>query len=214
MDAILTEVTMNKLLITYFFIFSGAILQGISMSIFLFPHSIPSGGAAGIAILINYWLHFPLGLSLWLANFIFLLFALKYFGYSWTMRTMIAVATTSMIISIISANLFLPHIHLLADLLLGGITFGVGVGLLIRNGSSSGGMVIPALMIATRFNLSPGKVMLVINLFIFVITASVIDFKIIVYAAICQLISTNIIDFIYTVKIPATTIANLSWRKK
>lgn len=195
-------------------IFLGAILQGTSMSIFLFPHSIPSGGAAGLAILINYWFNLPLGFSLWLSNFVFLLFALNYFGYTWTMRTMIAVGTTSLTISVLSANIILPHIHLLLDLFLGSLVFGLGVGLLIRCGSSSGGMVIPSLMIATHYRLSPGKVMLCINLFIFVLTASVINFKIVLYAIICQAISTHIIDFMYKLKAPSIVYSHLGWRKK
>lgn len=205
---------MNKFILTYFLILLGAILQGFSMAIFLFPHSIPSGGAAGIAILINYWFHLPLGFSLWLANFVFLLFALNYFGYTWTMRTMIAVATTSLTVSVLSAHFILPHIHLGIDLILGSILFGVGVGILIRSGASSGGMVIPALMIATHYHLKPGQVMLFINLFIFILTASVIDLKIVLYAVICQTISTNIIDFIYKIKIPAAAYTHLGWRKK
>lgn len=205
---------MNRFILTYIIILIGAILQGLAMAIFLFPHSIPSGGAAGIAILINYWLHLPLGFSLWLANFVFLLFALKYFGYSWTMRTMISVATTSLTVSITSANFILPHIHLLFDLIIGSIIFGIGIGLLIRCGSSSGGMVIPALMISTHYSLSPGKVMLVINLFIFIITASVIDMKIVFYAIFCQAISTKIIDFIYHAKISFAQLQHLGWRRK
>lgn len=176
----------------------GATIQGIGMSIFLFPHSIPSGGAAGLAILANHWFNMPLGFALWLANIVFLVFALKYFGYTWTLRTILAVATTSTTVTILSTY-FLPitHTHIILDILGGSVFFGVGVGILIRAGASSGGMVIPALMIATYKNWSPGKVMMAINLLIFLLTALVIDYKIVIFAIICQLISTNIIDLIY-----------------
>lgn len=204
---------MSRFFFTYIVILIGASIQGIAMAVFLFPHSIPSGGAAGIAILLNYWLHLPLGFSLWLANFTFLLFALKYFGYSWTMRTMIAVATTSIVVSVIS-NIYIMHIQIVFDILLGSILFGIGVGLLIRCGSSSGGMVIPALMISTHYKISPGKIMLIINLVIFILTASVINIKIVFYAIICQAISTRIIDFIYSLKFPISPIHQLGWRKK
>lgn len=206
---------MRRTLLIYSLLFIGAILQGLGMSIFLFPHSIPSGGAAGIAILVNHWFHFPLGFSLWLSNVVFLLFALKYFGYTWTFRTIVSVATTSATVSILSVRFLpVPHINLILDIVMGSVLFGIGVGILIRAGASSGGMVIPALMIANYKNWSPGKVMMGINLLIFVLTSVVIDYKIVIYAIICQVVSTNIIDIIYNLKIHPSSFLAPSWRKK
>lgn len=205
---------MKKKLLTYFYLLCGATLQGMSMSLFLFPHSIPSGGAAGLAILINHWFHLSLGLSLWLANVVFLFFAFNYFGYSWTFRTIISVATTSLTVMILSAQMVLPQVHIFLDILAGSIFFGIGVGILIRYGASSGGMVIPALMIATYKHWSPGKVMMVINLFIFSLTSLVIDYKIVLYAVICQFFSTNIIDYIQRLKFKHIYFLSANWRKK
>jgi uncharacterized membrane-anchored protein YitT (DUF2179 family) len=184
------------------------------MSLFLFPHSIPSGGAAGLALLLNHWFHLSLGFSLWLANIVFLFFALNYFGYTWTLRTIISVATTSMTITLLSSQMNLPHVHIFLDIIGGSIFFGIGVGILIRAGASSGGMVIPALMIASYKKWSPGKVMMGINLLIFSLTALVIDYKIVIYAIVCQFFSTNIIDFIYAFKLPNLNILYPNWRKK
>ena len=205
---------MKRTLLTYACTVFGAFLQGMSMSLFLFPHSIPSGGAAGLALLMNHWFHLSLGFSLWLANIVFLFFALNYFGYSWTIRTIISVATTSTTISILTPMIALPHVHIALDILGGSILFGIGVGLLIRVGSSSGGMVIPALMIASYKNWSPGKVMMGINLLIFLLTALVIDYKIVIYAIFCQLLSTNIIDFIYAFKFQRIGPFSANLRKK
>lgn len=206
---------MYKTLFIYSLLLLGASLQGMAMSIFLFPHSIPSGGAAGLAILANHWFQLPLGFSLWLANIVFLVFALKYFSYTWTFRTILAVATTSTTVTILSSYFLpIPHWHIILDILGGSIFFGIGVGILIRAGASSGGMVIPALMIASYKKWSPGKVMMGINLLIFLLTALVIDYKIVIFAIICQFISTNIIDFIYNLKIYPGGILIPSWRKK
>ncbi|WP_369690665.1 YitT family protein [Neobacillus fumarioli] len=205
---------MRRILLTYACLLFGAVLQGLSMSLFLFPHSIPSGGAAGLAILMNHWFHSSLGFSLWLANIMFLLFALKYFGFTWTLRTILSVATTSTTVSFVTSLIPHPHVHILLDLVCGSLFFGIGVGLLIRAGASSGGMVIPALMIASYEKWSPGKVMMGINLFIFLLTALVIDFKIVGYAVICQFFSTNIIDFIYELEFQKISFLSANWRKR
>ncbi|GHH96718.1 UPF0750 membrane protein YitE [Neobacillus kokaensis] len=164
--------------------------------------------------MMNYWFNLSLGFSLWLANIVFLLFALKYFGYTWTFRTILSVATTSTVVTILSAQAPHIHVHILLDLAAGSVFFGIGVGLLIRAGASSGGMVIPALMIASYKNWSPGKVMMGINLFIFLFTALVIDYKIVIYGVVCQFFSTNIIDFIYHLKFQKLMFLNANWRRR
>jgi uncharacterized membrane-anchored protein YitT (DUF2179 family) len=205
---------MKRFIITYSCLFFGATLQGMAMSLFLFPHSIPSGGAAGLAILMNHWFNLSLGFSLWLANIVFLLFALKFFGFTWTIRTILSVATTSMTVSHFTTHIPHIHTHMILDLIAGSLFFGIGVGLLIRSGASSGGMVIPALMIANYKNWSPGKVMMGINLVIFLLTAMVIDYKIVLFAVICQFFSTNIIDFIYHLRFEKLMFLTANWRRR
>src|SRR5690606_18974269 len=92
---------MRREIRNYLFLTVGAILQGLSMALFLFPHGVPSGGAAGIAILMNYWLFIPLGVALWLTNFILLSFAIYWFGMLWTLRTMYSVTVTSFTVHVI-----------------------------------------------------------------------------------------------------------------
>ncbi|MEK4028015.1 MULTISPECIES: YitT family protein [Bacillaceae] len=205
---------MRRLLLTYFYLLIGAFLQGMAMSLFLFPHSIPSGGAAGLALLMNHWFHLPLGFSLWLANAAFLLFALNYFGFTWTFRTITSVAATSTTISILTYQIPHMHVHIFFDMLAGSIFFGIGVGILIRVGASSGGMVIPALMIASYKNWSPGKVMMGINLFIFLLTSLIIDYKIVIYAVVCQFLSTSLIDYIYEFRFQKVNVLSPNWRRK
>lgn len=167
-----------------------------------------------MALLLNHWFHLSLGFSLWVVNIVFLFFALNYFGYNWTIKTILSVATTSITVTILTARITLPHLPIVYDILGGSILFGVGVGVLIRVGASSGGMVIPALMIASWKNWSPGKVMLGINLLIFILTGLVIDYKIVFYAIVCQFISTHIIDFIYELKLPSLNMLTPNMRKK
>lgn len=204
---------MRKLLI-YGSMFIGAILQGVAMALFLFPHSIPSGGAAGIALLLHHWTGLSLGFSLWMANAVFLLFAVNYFGYTWTFRTVLSVATTSLTVNFVTSHLLIEPFPLAFSMVAGSVLFGIGVGLLIRAGSSSGGMVIPALMLAYYKNWSPGKSLMLINFSIFIITSLVIDYIIVIYAVICQLLSTRLIDYLYQLKFGKFYRLAWSWRHK
>lgn len=203
-----------KIIISYLSLLGGAILQGTSMALFFLPHSVPSGGAAGFTILFNYWFGLSFGLSHWLVNASLLLFALNYFGKKWTLRTIIAVATTSMTINLFTLESPIFYTNLIFDILIGSVIFGVGIGLLIRARASSGGMVILALIISEYKNWSPGKTLLLVNLLIFVLTSLVIDYRIIIYAIICQIISTAMIDYINRLTFKQITDLAFEWRRK
>lgn len=177
-------------------------LQGLAMSLFLFPYDIPSGGAAGVAILINYFFQLPYGVSLWLFNFALLIVTVKWLGKKKTLATIYSVTITSLTISILEiSELTGVTSHLLpVDLVVGAVIFGCGVGVLFRNGSSSGGMAIAALLIEKYRNKPPGKSLFWINSLIFLSISIVKDWKIIILAIICQWIATKVIDFVYHYK--------------
>lgn len=205
---------MIKTIITYCKLLIGGALQGTAMTLFLFPHDIPSGGAAGLTILLNYFFQIPYGLALWIVNFSMLILAVKFFGYLWTLRTMFSVTVTSITIILVTAYIPLPNTPFIFDLVIGSFIFGVGVGLLIKSGASSGGMVIPALILAMYKKWSPGKAMFWVNLMVFLVTALVIDLKIILFAIACQWFSTKIIDAIQNIKLSTPLQPVFAWRKK
>ncbi|TLS37630.1 YitT family protein [Pseudalkalibacillus caeni] len=175
----------------------GAAIQGTGMALFLFPHAIPSGGAAGIAILVEYWISISHGWSLWLLNIPLLIVSLSLLGLSTAIRTIYSVTVTSFVVILLESFHHLFAGQLLLDLVLGSLLFGTGVGILFKNKASSGGMAIIAHVIATYSRFSPGQAMLIVNSSIFIITGFVIDWKIIILAFIAQLIGTRVIDFVF-----------------
>lgn len=200
--------------ISYGYLTCGALIQGIGMALFLFPNSIPSGGAAGIAILLNYLLHISLGKALWFSNLVSLSLALKFFGYEWTLRTIYSVSVTSFTVHWVT-NYWPPsQLNIGIDILFGALFFGIGVGILIRYGASSGGMVVLALILAMYKEWTPGKAMFWINISIFIVTAVVIDLKIVIYAIVCQWLSTRLIDFMDNYKMKFPFLLELAWRRK
>jgi uncharacterized membrane-anchored protein YitT (DUF2179 family) len=174
----------------------GAFLQGQAMAAFLFPHAIPSGGVAGIAILNDYFFHVPLGLTLWIINFGLLLLAVKKLGFQTALWTIYCVAVTSVTVEWMTGMVPQPLNTTFIDVMYGSILFGTGVGILFRYGASSGGMDILALILAKWSGKRPGAILFLINSFVLLATSLTIGFEIILFALICQWISTRMIDFI------------------
>jgi uncharacterized membrane-anchored protein YitT (DUF2179 family) len=173
-----------------------ASIQGIAMAIFLFPHFIPTGGAASLAVLFNYILNTPFEITLWILNAGLLFAAIKWLGKGTAIWTLYCVTVTSVTIGLISPFITGQLTNVVLDLLLGSIIFGVGIGILFRMGASSGGMDILALIISKLKGYSPGKTLFAINGTILLTTGIIVDWKIIIFAVIGQFISTRILDIV------------------
>jgi uncharacterized membrane-anchored protein YitT (DUF2179 family) len=184
---------------------TGAFLQGLAMAVFLFPHAIPSGGVAGIAILNNYFFQIPLALTLWIINFGLLLLAVKKLGKQTALWTIYCVAVTSVTVDWLSSLIQSPVNNMLFDVIYGALIFGTGVGILFRFGASSGGMDILALILAKWMGKKPGVILFWINSIVLLLTALTVGFGIILFALMCQWIVTRIIDYVRTAQFQKKT---------
>ncbi|QDP40332.1 YitT family protein [Radiobacillus deserti] len=189
---------MNDFLYKYGYVTAGSFLQGLAMAVFLFPHSIPSGGSAGIAVLLNYWFNMPLSFALWLVNFSLLVAAIYWLGNASAIGTMYAITITSISVHICS-NMISPF-NVWIDLIIGAIILGNGIGMLLKQNVSNGGMGVMALIVTKYRHIPPGKPLLFFNGSVFILTGTIIAWQIIVQALICQWISTKVVDDIHTEK--------------
>ncbi|ADU30285.1 YitT family protein [Evansella cellulosilytica] len=198
----------------YIMITIGAFIQGMAMALFLFPNSIPSGGAGGLAVLFHFWFNIPLSFGLWVVNFSMLVIAIYWLGNNSAIGTMYGITISSLTIYFFHSKLYLPTLHLWFDLIVGSIFLGIGVGILLRQEVSNGGMGVLALLFSKYKNIPPGKPLLLINGSIFIFTASIIDWKIIFLAIVSQWISTKVVDIVYRVNLNFIKEPTYAWRKK
>jgi uncharacterized membrane-anchored protein YitT (DUF2179 family) len=196
----------------YILVTIGAVIQGFAMGVFLFPNYIPSGGAGGFTVLLNYWFGIPLSLALWIMNASMLLFALHYLGGKSTIGTLFGITVTSISVNLFEVSLDTPFSTISLDILFGSILLGIGIAILLRQGVSNGGVGVIALIIAKYKKINPGKSLFWINGVIFVITGYVIVWEIIIQALICQWVSTTIVRWLYNVRVPRKrVIIDLIW---
>ncbi|GAE34342.1 YitT family protein [Halalkalibacter akibai] len=198
---------------TYILITCGGLIQGMAMAVFLFPHSIPSGGAGGLAVLLNYWLNIPLSFALWLVNFSLLVAAIKWLGNASAIGTMYGITITSLGVHLFSFPLYRPYENVWIDLAFGSVLLGIGVGILLRQGVSNGGMGVIALIIAKIKEIPPGKPLFLLNGSIFVFTASIIAWPIVIQALLSQWVSTRMVDYLFKLDLYFVKAPFISLRK-
>ena len=193
----------------------GAIIQGLAMDIFLFPNSVPSGGAGGLAVIMNYLFNVPTGIGLWIVNFSMLLAGIKWLGNASVLGTMYSITIASMTIQLFNYPIYFSS-NVWIDLVIGSIILGIGVGILLSHGVSNGGVGVLALIISFYRNVSPGTPLFLINGLIFLLTASIISWDIIFQAIFSQWLVSKVVDFIYNFRLTndIVVIQTINPRKK
>lgn len=166
----------NKALSTlksYAIITIGLLFYVLAWTIFIIPHHLVGGGVTGISAVIQYCTGFHVSYSFFIINAILLLIALKVLGPAFGVKTVYAMVVTTILLRV--APMVIPEdfIQIIAiengkllSVILGGALSALGISLTFSQGGSSGGTDIIALMINKYRAISPGRILLILDIFI------------------------------------------------
>lgn len=177
----------------YLFIFIGSILAAIGLEEFLVPNQIIDGGVIGISILLSHVMHLPLGLFVLVLNLPFLHIGYNQIGKTFALSTLFAVSSLAYWVSFFHPVPELTHDLFLAAIF-GGITVGVGVGMIIRYGGSLDGTEIIAIILDKRTGFSVGEVVMFFNLFILASAGFVFSWDKAMYSLVAYFVAFKVID--------------------
>ncbi|MBQ6762093.1 MAG: YitT family protein [Bacteroidales bacterium] len=141
-------------------------------AIFLMPNNLVGGGVSGIASMIQYATGgaIQMGYSYFTLNAILIVAAVVVIGMGFGAKTIYAIILASVGLRFLPEIIPLEIIQTLAlqngklmSTLCGGLMAGIGIGMSISNGGSTGGTDIIALIYTKYRNVSPGKVILYLD---------------------------------------------------
>lgn len=132
-----------------FSIFAGTVLLNIGFYFFFLPHNLVAGGVMGISVVLTHY-NIPPWVSLFLLNIIFLTIGFIVLGKRYGIRSIYASLLSPLIIFLFETfglreTLIIEQFTespLLISALLGSLCTGAGLGIVFRNGGSTGGMDI------------------------------------------------------------------------
>lgn len=187
---------MKKILDCLIIVF-GLALIGFAVSVLIAPTNIVQGGISGFAIVVNHLTDVPISVINLLANLVLIVFGIKILGKRFIISTLICVVLLSLFIEIFSYIPAITDNALLASVF-GGLIYGVGIGLTLLKGSSSGGTDILGRIFQHFFPyLSIGKVLMIIDGCIIVFGYLVFrNVELILYGIITLCVSTFSIDYL------------------
>ena len=157
----------------YVIITFGLLLYTLGWIVFLIPNNMVGGGVTGISAILLYAFNIPVGASFFVINLVLLLVALKVLGKGFGMKTVYAIIIASVFYEVVPPlipEVFIQEIAISNGKLLcaifGGVCAGLGIGISFSQGGSPGGTDIIALMIVKYKNISAGRVILLLDIFI------------------------------------------------
>lgn len=175
----------------YLFIIAGALIQALSMRLFLVPSQLVSGGISGTAQIINAYVPWPIGLMVFIGNVPLFFLGWQYLGGPrFALRTALSIAAFSFFTDFLV--LFIPNgvvDDLILNSLYGGVLLGVGLGLVYRGKGTSGGTDILGRILNHRLGMSISQAYLATDTVVILAAGFVFGWENALYALVATYVS-------------------------
>ncbi len=154
-----------KMIYNLLLVVLGNATYALAVKLFILPNDLMTGGTTGIALVINHYFNgvsisaFVLGF-----NILMLLVGLALLGKKFAFSTIVSSITYPLALELFDrlfGNVVLTE-DMLLNTIFAGLGIGVGLGIVIRNGASTGGMDIPPLVLNRYF-----KIPVSVSLYVF-----------------------------------------------
>ena len=193
----------------YALILGGLLIYVVGFTWFMLPYNITSGGVSGVAALIYYATGFHAEYSYFIINTGLLLIALRYMGFSYSVRTIVATVLVSFSIGLLQNTITevgpdgqktlmkLVGEQKFMACVIGGLLEGLGLAIVFMAGGSTGGTDIIASCINKYHNISLGRVMLFLDISIISCSYFIFhDIETMVIGYLTMIISMNFLDYV------------------
>ncbi|WP_040208763.1 YitT family protein [Neobacillus jeddahensis] len=141
----------------------GSTMISIGINGFILPFHLINGGFFGISLLFNYLWGFQSGLTFILLNIPVYLFALKIEPEYFYNGLFGVIVSGTMVDLLIPLN-GLIHLPIISSVIIGAVIIGIGMGVMLRNHISPGGMDLLALLFAKWTKLNVGVIMVAMDM--------------------------------------------------
>ena len=192
----LTQYKYYPVIRDYCMILIGALITGASYTYFFIPNNIAPGGITGVATVLNHLIGWPpVGTLSFLLNIPLFLLGYKSGGKLFVLRSFIAMMLLSLFIDILPGGPITDD-GMLASIF-GGIFLGLGLGLVLRAGATTGGTDLAAQMVHKRLSfISVGTFLFAIDCMVITMAGLVFDVQAALVALIALYVSAKVMDTI------------------
>ena len=194
----------------------GVFIYALGINLFLVPNHLYTGGILGLSQILRTVLVSTLNIDTnfdissiiyYILNLPLVILAYKKISKEFFFRTIFTVTISSFFLFIIPIPKEPLIQNLLANTLIAGIISGLGIGMILSTGSSTGGTDIIGTAINRKFDkISVGNTGLIFNIIVYTITGLNYGIEIMIYSIIFAFFETTMLDRNHTLNIKSETI--------
>ena len=185
---------MNKIK-KYFIVIIGLLLMALSFNLFQEPFNFAAGGVTGLSIIFHKFFNFDESLFIFIANQTLIIISFIVLGKKKTINTILGSILLPIFIKLtsnVSTYLTFQDLDYILIAIIGGITYGIGLGLVYKNGFTSGGTDILNQIMEVKYKIPMNKAIMAVDGLIVLLSALAFGIPVMIYS----LIMIIIISFI------------------
>ncbi len=191
----------KQTILDYLYITAGSAITALAIAVFTNPAQIAPGGVSGIGTLLYHSFGIDVGLSIFVLSVPIFLIGVKLFGRMYGLKSLIGTVLLSAFTSLWSHIFgyggildYTKDMSFWLSCLYGGVLSGVGIGLVMKGGSNTGGTDIIALIISRYTHITTGTSLMLIDAVIIAASALVFSIESALYAIVVVFITSIVLD--------------------
>lgn len=181
-----------------FLMILGCFVMACGTSFFLLPNQLSSGGFTGVATVFYYLLKFPIGTTMFILNIPLFILGYIRLGRKFIIKSIFGTTILSIFLNLLQNVPVLVHDKFLASIY-GGIVVGIGMSLVLKSTSSTGGTDLLIYIIRSfRPDFQTSSLIVIIDVFIVGLNVVFLkNLEIGLYSAIAIYIMGKMVDIVF-----------------
>jgi uncharacterized membrane-anchored protein YitT (DUF2179 family) len=184
-----------RYIIILFMVILGSAISAASFNLFIMPNKLLSGGISGIALILNYLFNINTGLMLFIFNIPIFVIGYKFVDREFVFLSLVGMAAFSVWIEVFSfLRNYAPVQDIMLSCIYAGVLNGIGLGIVLRNRASQGGIDIISVILKRYFSMNIGTTSMIINTCIVVVASFITSLNLAMYTLISMFVCSTVID--------------------
>lgn len=173
----------------------GSFITAISINAFIIPHKLLSGGASGLALILQYTTKISSGYWVMIINIPIFITGYILLDRKFILRSFIGMMSLSTFL-VLTKNIasYVAVDDILLSTVFGAVLGGIGAGLIFKDGSSQGGGDIVAIIIRKKKGIKIPTICLTIDIIVVILGTLVTNLSIGMYTMILMYIKSKVVE--------------------
>ncbi len=181
---------------SYIWITGGSIVIALALDIFLVPNKIAAGGVTGLATVLFHLFNLPVGWLLLALNVPLFLLSYRELGRRVLIRSLYGALVTAVFVELLASFLPVMTSDVLLSAIYGGMITGLGMGIVLKAGGTTGGTDLVARLLHKHFPVTVGQGLLGADFVVISLAGIFFNVELALYALLSLLITSKMIDLV------------------